>query len=135
MNIYSADHSVTHNLPSANTFNELEGMRRWAANFAGLNRGKIQGVRFPFLNYSSESIELLSKMGFLYDSSLANFASENFWPYTMDNGVATDCLGILSLCESTTKKATKAKGVWEIPMSKIQGRNILLKVSLYVQAF
>jgi hypothetical protein len=70
-------------------------------------------------------MELIAKMGLMYDSSLANFASENFWPYTMDNGVASDCLGILSLCESPTKKATKAKGVWEIPMSKIQGLMII----------
>ncbi len=112
------DHSVTHQLPSANSYAEMEGMRAFANQNVGLSRGKIMGVRFPFLNYSLESINMLAKMGFTYDSSLSAYPSEKIWPYTLDNGVVNDCLGQLSICG---KPGLNASGLWEIPMYTIEG--------------
>ena len=78
-----ADHSVTHGLPSTHSFEEIEGMRAWAASLTGVNRGKIGGLRFPFLNYSAEALTLLSQMGFNYDTSMAAYQNERVWPYTL----------------------------------------------------
>ena len=114
-----ADHSVNHNPPAANSADEIVGMRSWAHSLAGINIGKIRGMRFPFLNYSAEALAVLSRNGFLYDSSMANFYNENYWPYTMDYGIASDCLGVLSLCNQPN---VRARGVWQIPMNKIRGK-------------
>jgi peptidoglycan/xylan/chitin deacetylase (PgdA/CDA1 family) len=106
-----ADHSVTHVTPFAGSYAELEGMRAWANAFAGIPRGKIRGVRFPFRSYSVESMELVAKMGFEYDSSMASL-DKPIWPYTLDNGVVTECLGANPICG----KKVNAKGLWELPM-------------------
>ena len=115
--IFRADHSVTHTPPASNSYEEIEGFRAWATTLAGIPRGKITGVRFPLLNYSVDSLNMLADMGFTYDSSLAASPNEKFWPYTLDNGAATDCGGILSVCG----KSLKAKGLWEVPMYTIEG--------------
>ena len=94
----------------------MEGFRAWITSLGGIPRGKIQGVRFPLLNYSVDSLNMLSQMGFTYDSSLAASPTERIWPYTLDNGVVTDCTGILSVCG----KGVKAPGLWEVPMYTIE---------------
>ncbi|KAI8913301.1 hypothetical protein EDD86DRAFT_262198, partial [Gorgonomyces haynaldii] len=110
-----ADHSVTHVSPFAGSYAEIEGMRAWANKYAGIPLGKIQGVRYPFRNYSVTSLNMLSKMGFLYESSMAAYGSsgESIWPYTMDYGVVSDCLGQTSACNN---KDLQAPGLWEVPM-------------------
>eukprot|EP00842_Homolaphlyctis_polyrhiza_P004516 jgi/Hompol1/5065/HPOL_001003-RA len=112
-----ADHSVTHGLPSASSYAEIEGMRAWATQLAGIPRGRIQGVRFPYLNYSVESLTMAQKMGFKYDSSMSAMDSDSVWPYTLDNGPVNDCLGIIDLCN----KGFKAPGLWEMPLYGISG--------------
>ncbi|KAJ3122117.1 hypothetical protein HK098_003096 [Nowakowskiella sp. JEL0407] len=109
-----ADHSVTHVSPFAGSYAELEGMRAFYSTYAGIPRGKISGVRFPFRNYTLDSINLLSRMNFTYDSSMSN--SDHVWPYTMDYGVVSDCINQPNLCGSVG--GLNAKGLWEIPMSQ-----------------
>lgn len=84
-----------------------------------MNRGKIKGVRFPFLNYSVEAMNMIADMGFTYDSSLAAVGTEKIWPYTLDHGAVTDCLGQLSICNNPK---LKAKGLWEIPLTSLTGK-------------
>jgi hypothetical protein len=73
-------------------------MRNFASTYGGVNRGEIKGVRFPFLNYTVDSINLISKMGFTYDSSMAAQGDEKVWPYTLDYGSVSDCSGQQSIC-------------------------------------
>ncbi|KAL3895288.1 MAG: hypothetical protein SGCHY_004790 [Lobulomycetales sp.] len=114
------DHSITHLADPENpaaaggvhSFNEYEGNREFFSTYGGVNRGDIKGVRFPFLNYTVDSINMITKMGFTYDSSMPASGNERTWPYTLDYGSATDCLGQLSVCG----EQLDAAGLWEIPM-------------------
>ncbi|KAH9245264.1 hypothetical protein BASA81_017271 [Batrachochytrium salamandrivorans] len=90
-----ADHTVTHTPPFAGSYAEIEGMRAWATRLAGIPRGKIQGVRFPFLNYTADALSMIQKMGFTYDSSMSAQDSDSFWPYTLDNGLLTTVVALL----------------------------------------
>ncbi|KAJ1568270.1 hypothetical protein HK096_007062 [Nowakowskiella sp. JEL0078] len=109
-----ADHSVTHTSPFAGSFAELEGMRAYYTTYAGISRGQISGVRFPFRNYTLAGIERVAKMNFTYDSSMASSDAEAIWPYTLDYGVVTDCNAIENICGQTVN----AKGLWELPMAQ-----------------
>jgi hypothetical protein len=58
-------------------------MKTWANIYAGIPLGKIKGFRYPFRNFTVESLNMLAEMGFLYDSSMAADDSEQIWPYTL----------------------------------------------------
>ena len=107
-----ADHSYTHVSPFAGTRQEIDGMRSWATAYGGIPRSQIKGVRFPFRNYNKEAIEMLAQSGFEYDSSMAAQGADVIWPYTLDNGVVTECQGANPVCNA----GVVAKGLWEIPM-------------------
>ncbi|KND01852.1 uncharacterized protein SPPG_03642 [Spizellomyces punctatus DAOM BR117] len=107
-----ADHTITHTPPFTGTYAEVEGMRKWVNELAGIPLGKITGFRFPFLNYTKDALEMLTKMGFEYETSMSAFDSDAVWPYTLDYGTVNDCLGIINLCGQTMQ----TKGLWEIPM-------------------
>ena len=85
---------------------------------AGIPLSSIQGFRAPFLNYSVDTLKMLHQMGFTYDSSaspsipVTEDDTDAFWPYTLDNGMANDCLAVDNLC----KGEPKLPGFWEIPM-------------------
>ena len=113
-----ADHSMTHTAPFAGTYLELEAFRAWASTYAGINRGKITGVRFPLRSYTADALKNVAKMGFTYDSSLAASLNEQMWPYTLNYGAANDCNGEFSLCAD---RSFKAEGLWEIPMYSVEG--------------
>jgi hypothetical protein len=93
-------------------------MRAWATAFAGIPRSKLKGIRFPFRNYTQESIETAARLGFEYDTSMAAYGAEtSIWPYTLDNGVVTECQGQYSLCG----RKINAPGFWELPMYSTLG--------------
>ncbi len=85
---------------------------------AGIPLSSIQGFRAPFLNYSVDTLKMLAKLGFTYDSSASASVpvtqddTDAFWPYSLDNGMANDCLAVDGLC----KGEPKLPGFWEIPM-------------------
>ncbi|KAJ3280415.1 hypothetical protein HK104_000676, partial [Borealophlyctis nickersoniae] len=110
-----ACHTVTHTPPFTGTYAEIEGQRAWVSTLAGIPRGKITGFRHPFLNYTVDSLNLLAKMGFTYDSSMSSTSSDRVWPYTLDYGTVNDCLNIVNVCG----KELKAQGLWEIPMATV----------------
>jgi peptidoglycan/xylan/chitin deacetylase (PgdA/CDA1 family) len=107
------DHSVTHSPPFAGSFEEVDGMRRWAREFAGVTR--VTGMRFPFRAYTKESIEMLARMGFEYDSSMSSV--HRMWPFTLDHGTVLECFNTPSLCG----ERLDARGLWEIPMINTRG--------------
>jgi Polysaccharide deacetylase len=113
-----ADHSVTHDAVNhvfGGSYAEVEGMRAWASSYAGVPLGRITGWRFPFRNFTVDALNMLSKMGFTYDSSMAaGNPSEHIWPYTLDHGAVTDCQGTVTVCQAGAD--LKAPGMWEVPM-------------------
>lgn len=87
---------------------------------AGIPYKELAGFRAPFLNYSVETLQDLAKQKFTYDSSASTSVAvtdnntDAFWPYTLDNGLANDCMvdGLTGVCQGQPK----IPGLWEIPM-------------------
>ncbi|KAF7311854.1 hypothetical protein MIND_00196100 [Mycena indigotica] len=111
-----ADHTMTHvgDPPE----NEVDGNLIALNALAGIPLKNIVGFRAPFLNYSVNTLKLLAKAGFTYDSSSAasipvtDPGTDAFWPYTLDNGMANDCLEVQGSC----KGQPVLPGFWEFPM-------------------
>jgi hypothetical protein len=82
--------------------------------YAGIPRGKISGFRAPFLNYTKDTLSIISQQGFTYDSSSTAVTDDAYWPYTLDNGMANDCW--TGICGAGQ---VKLPGVWEIPMHAV----------------
>ena len=85
---------------------------------AGIPLSSISGFRAPYLEFTGDTLESLGKAGFTYDSSAAASIPVNesytdaFWPYTLDNGLANNCLTSDGVC----KGQPVVPGLWEIPM-------------------
>lgn len=85
---------------------------------AGIPMSELRGFRAPFLNYTVETLKLLAAAEFLYDSSasaaipVTDPGTDAYWPYTLDNGMANDCLAV----EGSCKGQPKLPGFWEVPM-------------------
>ena len=85
---------------------------------AGIPLSSIIGFRAPFLNYSVDTLKMLAELGFTYDSSssasipVTDDGTDAYWPYTLDNGMANDCLEVEGIC----KGEPKLPGFWELPM-------------------
>jgi hypothetical protein len=87
---------------------------------AGIPYKELAGFRAPFLNYTAQTLMDLAKQKFTYDSSATSGVAvtdpntDAFWPYTLDNGLANDCMvdGLTGVCQGQPK----IPGLWEIPM-------------------
>lgn len=85
---------------------------------AGIPLSSIIGFRAPYLDFSGDTLKFLGKAGFTYDSSAAASIPVNesytdaYWPYTLDNGLANNCLTSEGVC----KGQPVVPGLWEIPM-------------------
>lgn len=111
-----ADHTMTHvAIPPAD---EINGNLIALNALAGIPLSSIVGFRAPFLNYSTETLQLLKDADFTYDSSasaslpVTTNGTDAYWPYTLDNGLANDCLTIPGVCNGEPK----VPGLWEFPM-------------------
>lgn len=88
---------------------------------AGIPLKDIRGFRAPYLEYSIDTLNLLAKAGFTYDSSatasvpVTDPNTDAFWPYTLDYGMANDCLTIPGIC----KGQPQIPGLWEVPLYAI----------------
>jgi hypothetical protein len=88
---------------------------------AGIPLNEIIGFRAPYLNYSAAMLTQLQQSGFTYDtSSTASIpvnqnGTDAYWPYTLDNGLANDCLTFTDICQGKPK----LPGFWELPMYAI----------------
>ncbi|KAF8899375.1 hypothetical protein BD779DRAFT_1607831 [Infundibulicybe gibba] len=85
---------------------------------AGIPMTAMKGFRAPFLNYTADTLKLLYKSRFTYDSSataavpVTDPDTDAYWPYTLDNGMANNCLTVPGTCQGEPK----LPGLWEIPM-------------------
>ncbi|GAA6018025.1 hypothetical protein JCM11491_000035 [Sporobolomyces phaffii] len=125
-----ADHTMTHvGSPNAS---EIYGNLRALNAFAGIPMKDITGFRAPMLNWTTETLKLLHDANFVYDSSATSSIPANasgtdaYWPYTLDNGLANDCLVVEGAC----KGQLKLPGLWEIPMYAIFEKNDPAKIHL-----
>jgi hypothetical protein len=97
---------------------EINGNLIAINQLAGIPMASIQGFRAPYLNYSVEMLKRLAKAQFTYDSSATSSipvtdpGTDAYWPYTLDNGLANDCLALQNAC----KGQPQINGFWEIPM-------------------
>ncbi|EIW87292.1 hypothetical protein CONPUDRAFT_116476 [Coniophora puteana RWD-64-598 SS2] len=111
-----ADHTMTHVGTPPN--DEVMGNLIALNALAGIPLPDIIGFRAPFLNYSVDTLTMLHNAGFTYDSSASASlpvgadGTDAFWPYTLDNGLANDCLTVENACKGNPK----LPGFWEIPM-------------------
>ncbi|KAI0783166.1 hypothetical protein C8Q75DRAFT_869185 [Abortiporus biennis] len=111
-----ADHTMTHvGSPPAD---EINGNLIALNALAGIPLKDIQGFRAPYLNYTAETFHLLSAAGFTYDSTVSASIpvtdpnTDAYWPYTLDHGLANDCLAVDGIC----KGQPQIPGFWEVPM-------------------
>lgn len=85
---------------------------------AGIPMSELRGFRAPFLNFTLDTLKELYASQFLYDSSasaaipVTDPGTDAFWPYTLDYGMANDCLAVEGIC----KGEPKLPGFWEVPM-------------------
>ncbi|KAF8215642.1 hypothetical protein K438DRAFT_1561140 [Mycena galopus ATCC 62051] len=111
-----ADHTMTH--VGTPPIDEINGNLIALNALAGIPLKSIIGFRAPFLNFSVDTLKLLAASGFTYDSSapsaipVTDPGTDAFWPYTLDNGMANDCLAVANSC----KGQPVLPGFWEIPM-------------------
>ncbi|KAJ3477649.1 hypothetical protein NLI96_g10319 [Meripilus lineatus] len=111
-----ADHTMTHvGTPPAE---EINGNLIALNALAGIPLSAIKGFRAPYLNYSVDTFKMLAASEFLYDSSVSasipvtDPSTDAYWPYTLDHGLANDCLAVEGIC----KGEPKLPGFWEVPM-------------------
>ncbi|KIK97692.1 hypothetical protein PAXRUDRAFT_10018 [Paxillus rubicundulus Ve08.2h10] len=111
-----ADHTMTHvGSPPAD---EINGNLIALNALAGIPLDSIKGFRAPYLNYTADTFHLLAAADFTYDSSTAasipvtDQDTDAYWPYTLDYGLANDCLTVDNIC----KGQPQLPGFWEIPM-------------------
>lgn len=98
---------------------EINGNLAALNAFSGIPLNSIMGFRAPYLNYSVNTLRHLSSAQFTYDSSVSaatavtDPSTDAWWPYTLDNGLANDCLnGVPGICQGQPV----IPGMWEIPM-------------------
>ncbi|THH08345.1 hypothetical protein EW145_g2756 [Phellinidium pouzarii] len=111
-----ADYTMTHvGTPQAD---EINGNLIALNALAGIPMSSMIGFRAPYLNFSGDTLKLLASAGFTYDSSAVasipvnESGTDAYWPYTLDNGMANNCL----VTEGVCKGEPKLKGFWEVPM-------------------
>ena len=119
------DHSFTHGIPVtasnpspfAGNKTEILGTLNWMHQYGGIPAGKIRGVRFPYRNYTAQSLTDVRSWGFTYDSSMSVGVGgdTSIWPYTLDYGVVSECTDRTNLPQLCGKPLS-IKGLWEIPM-------------------
>ncbi|KAI0047953.1 hypothetical protein FA95DRAFT_1491612 [Auriscalpium vulgare] len=111
-----ADHTMTH--VGSPPDNEIDGNLIALNALAGIPLSAIKGFRAPFLNYTADTLRHLAAAQFTYDSTasasipVTDPDTDAYWPYTLDNGLANDCLNIDGIC----KGQPAIPGFWEIPM-------------------
>lgn len=121
-----ADHTQSHislrGLSYAQVEKEISNGRRSLAA-CGIPASDIVGFRGPLLETDANTRKALSKLGFLYDSTLLEETSGNsvsrspsqrVYPFSMDNGVPLNCkwYGGIQSCSTSERWA----GLFEVPI-------------------
>ncbi|KAG2022544.1 hypothetical protein CC2G_000285 [Coprinopsis cinerea AmutBmut pab1-1] len=111
-----ADHTMTH--VGSPSVEEINGNLITLNALGGVPLSAIKGFRAPYLDFTPETLRILQDSGFLYDSSASTTTpvtdpnTDAYWPYTLDNGLANNCMTTPGVCNGQPK----LPGLWEIPM-------------------
>ncbi|KIK71468.1 hypothetical protein GYMLUDRAFT_254679 [Collybiopsis luxurians FD-317 M1] len=111
-----ADHTMTHQGDPSQA--EINGNLIALNSLAGIPMSAIIGFRAPYLNYTPDTFTRLKAAGFTYDSSASSSlpvdadGTDAYWPYTLDYGLANDCLTVEGVCQGQPQ----VPGLWEVPM-------------------
>ena len=112
--LYNMGHEIalhTMNHVSQPRLDEISGSYRAVNAFAGVPKFELTGFRFPFLNFTTETVRTVvnSKL-FSYESSMTLYGEAETWPYTLDNGPYTTC------SPNPCSADHVFPGFWQIPM-------------------
>jgi hypothetical protein len=97
---------------------EIDGALVTLNALAGIPMTAMKGFRSPNLNFTVDTLRQLYRSEFVYDSTgvaslpVTDPNTDAYWPYTLDNGMANNCLTVRGLC----KGEPRLPGFWEIPM-------------------
>lgn len=97
---------------------EIDGNLIALNALAGIPLSAIIGFRAPYVNYTSDTLKHLAAVEFTYDSSssasipVIDPGTDAYWPYTLDYGMANDCLSVSGICQ----REPKLPGFWEDPL-------------------
>lgn len=132
-------------------FDEMVGQANIINKFSEVNIAKIRGMRAPFLQPGwNRQFLMMKEFGFVYDSSImAPFMQTPFWPYTLDYRIPYDCSSMCTVysfifriehCELGKCKLNSVyyfldenqncptrsyRGIWEIPLNKMEFNGVL----------
>lgn len=93
----------------------------WLNETCGVPLEEMRGFRTPGLGFAQRTFDRLHKLDFLYDSSIAddeansNGGRSAMWPYTMDWGIAQNCITSSGSCNQTKPNP----GLWELPLWRL----------------
>lgn len=115
-----ASHTVNHlNLTTVkDPTNEINATLTIMSKFGGVPKSKIRGFRSPYLSFNKLTFDTISKLKFLYDSSVTlDPNTQPFWPHTLDYGMPYDA----QPCSTCAGASMVYPGLWEIPMYYMVG--------------
>lgn len=112
-------HTISHPHILNHTYEQLAdeilGQRDIIRRFARIPKGKLQGVRMPYLEMVGDAqFELLKQNGFTYEFSRVEWNVTNIWPYTLDFASKQSCLGQHCPMKSYP-------GFWQMPIISCVG--------------
>ena len=131
------NHTYSHFLDSSDESIDarLLGREPWAKEIAqndtaiinatGISKDEIVGFRVPRLEFNREAFLAMTDRGFLYECSIEEGGEDgmdgtnNYWPYTLDNGSQADSLQTSeSVGENDWgyKEVGKIANLWELPV-------------------
>ena len=92
--VHTMTHTTDENTTEGRWQREIAGCKRTLSRLCGIPDEELVGFRAPFLKPNENLFRVLSKRGFLYDttfrealSGLSTSPTNMIWPYTLDNGL------------------------------------------------
>jgi hypothetical protein len=99
--------------------NEIIGAKNYLKNVCRIPADEIRGFRAPYLDWNQKTLDNLSDLGFLYDSSItihdpvdSNYGRNQIWPFTLN----AESLPLFKCDGCPAKLHSPNPGLWEIPM-------------------
>ena len=123
--LYKGQHEIathTYNHVGLPGKEEIIGAKNYLANVCGIPADEMRGFRAPNLLWNQETLDNLSDLGFLYDSSIissnpvdSDYGRNQLWPFTLNEESLP--LFMCDECPGPDKLLTSPNpGLWEIPM-------------------
>lgn len=116
------EHEIAGAASTNPTAEEIQRTLGFLSGTCGVPSEELRGFRAPHLDYTFETLQHMFNLRLLYDSSiappdnaLADFGSNNLWPFTFDGQGYSD---LECRCLNDT-----LPGLWEVPLARIYALN------------